>query len=74
MLRGHKRRPEKLLPLAAADQHTRRAGIAAPQMQLLVGAQRGGETKRLGKRLGTLQVGLLELQPNDVLHLDDRVR
>ena len=73
LLGGHEGRAEELLALAAADQHTRRAGVAAPQVQLVVGAQRGGETKRLGKRLGLDQVGLLELQPDDVVHLDDRV-
>ena len=58
---GHKGRSEELLALAAADQHTRRAGVAAPQVQLVVGAQRRGETKGVGKRLGLEQVRLLEL-------------
>ena len=73
LLGGHKRRPEKLLALAAADQHTRRAGVAAAQVQLVLGAQRRGETKGVGKRLGLDQVRLLELQPENVVHLDDRV-
>ena len=70
---GHERRPEELLALALADQHTRRAGVAAPQVQLVVGAQRRGETECMGERLGLGQVRLLELQPDDVLDLDDRI-
>ena len=73
LLGGHEGRPEELLALAAADQHTRRAGVAAPQVQLVLGAQRRGETKGLGKRFGLDQVRLLELQPDDVVDFDDRV-
>ena len=73
LLGGHKGRPEELLALAAADQHTRRPRVAAPQVQLVVGAQRRGETKGVGKRLGLDQVRLLELQPENVVDLDDRV-
>ena len=73
LLGGDKRRPEELLALAAADQHTGRAGVAAAQVQLVVGAQRRGETESVGKRLSLDQVRLLELQPEDVLDLDDRI-
>src|SRR6478672_10569878 len=52
-----------LVPVApaAADQHTRRPRVAAPQVQLVVGAQHRGETKGVGKRFGLEQVRLLEL-------------
>ena len=54
-----------------AKDHTRRAGVGAAQVQLVGGAQRGREAEGARERLGAVQVGLLELQPGDVLHLDD---
>ncbi|MUL78473.1 hypothetical protein [Mycolicibacterium sp. CBMA 226] len=43
-------------------------------MKLVLCAHRRGEPERVGERLGLDQVGLLELEPDDVLHLDDRIR
>ena len=55
------------------NDHARSAGVGAAQMQLVVGAQRGGEAERVSEGLGAGQVGLLELQPGDVVHLDHRI-
>jgi hypothetical protein len=73
LLGGHEGWPEELLALAAADQHARRTGVATAQVQLVLRAQRRGETEGVGKRLGFDQVRLLELQPEDVVDLDDRI-
>ena len=51
LLGGDERRPDEPRARAAADQHARRAGVGAAQVQLVLGAQRG-ETERRGERLG----------------------
>ena len=58
----------------AADQHTRRARIAATQLQLVAAARHGGEAERMRKRLGANQIRLLEFQPREIVDLDHRVR
>ena len=50
----------------AADEHARRARIAATQLQLVAGARHGGEAERMRKRLGANQVRLLEFQPREI--------
>ncbi len=42
-------------------------------MQLVVGAKCGREAERVSECLGARKVGLLELEPGDVVHLDHRV-
>src|SRR6185437_4030335 len=42
-------------------------------VQLICGAQRGSETERRGERLGPGEIRLFELEPENVLDLDDRV-
>ena len=42
------------------------SGVGAAQLQLVGGAQNGGEAERARERLGPVQVRLLELQPGDV--------
>ena len=70
---GDKSRADEPRTRATADQHARRAGVAATQVQLVVGAQRDAEPERQRKRLRFLEVRLLELQPDDVVDLDHRV-
>ena len=73
MFGGDESRADEPRTRATADQHTRRAGVAATQVQLVVGAQRDAEPERQRKRLRFLEVRLLELQPDDVVDLDHRV-
>ena len=70
---GPERGAEEPRPRSAAHDHARRAGVGAAQLQLVGGAQHGGEAERAGERLGADQVRLLELQPGQVVHLDHRV-
>src|SRR5699024_1577946 len=58
----------------SGDDHTRRPGIGAAQIQLVVCAGHGREPESRGERLGGDQIGLLELQPGEVADLDDRIR
>src|SRR5271156_6852575 len=58
----------------AADVHTRRARIAATQLQLVTAARHGGEAERMRKRFGANQIRLLEFQPREIVDLDQRVR
>ena len=60
-------------PRAPAQDHARRAGVGAAQVQLVGGAQRGREAEGVREGLGADQVGLLELQPGDVAHFDHGV-
>ena len=60
-------------PRRLADEHARCTGVAAPQVELVGGAQRRREPEGQGEALGPLQVGLLELQPGQVVDLDDGV-
>jgi hypothetical protein len=43
-------------------------------VQLVGGAQHGGETERPREAFRAIQVRLLERQPRQVAHFDDRVR
>ena len=73
MFGGDKSRADEPRTRATADQHARRAGVAATQVQLVVGAQRDAEPERQRERLRLLEVRLLELQPDDVVDLDHGV-
>ena len=70
MFGGDKSRADEPRTRTTADQHTRRAGVAATQVQLVVGAQRDAEPERQRKRLRLLQIRLLKFQPDDVVDLD----
>ena len=60
-------------PRASADEHAGRAGVCTAQLQFVCGAERRRKTEGMGERLRPLEVGLLELQPREVMHLDDRL-
>ena len=66
VLRGERRADEPRRD-RHGDDHARRAGIGAPQMELASCAQHGGEAERLREGLGADQVGFLELHPRDVV-------
>ena len=68
------RRADESRCCAAADEHTRRARIAATQIQLVAAARHRREAERMRKRLGANQIRLLEFQPGKVVDLDHRIQ
>ena len=58
---------------APAHGQARGVGVGAAQLQRVLGAQCRREPERVREGLGANEVGLLELQPGDVAHLDHRI-
>ena len=56
-----------------ADYHARCAGIGPAQLELIGGAADGGEPERVREPFRGGEVGLAELQPGQIEHLDDGV-
>lgn len=72
-LGGPERGADEPGPRTSADEHAGGSGVGAAQLQLVPGAQRCREAEGAGEDLGPLQIRLLELQPRQVVHLEDRV-
>ena len=60
-------------PRSTAHDHARRAGVGPAQLELVGRPAHGGEPERVRKALRGDQVGLGELEPGQVEHLDDGV-
>ena len=58
---------------SSADDHARCAGVGPAQLELVGGPAHGGEPERVREPLRSGQVGLAELQPGQIEHLDDGV-
>ena len=72
-VRGPEGRPQVPRPRSTAHDHARRTGVGPAQLELVRRPAHGREPERMREPLRGRQVGLGELQPGQVEHLDDGV-
>ena len=72
-VRGPEGRTQVPRPRSTAHDHARRAGVGPAQLELVRRPAHGGEPERVREALRGGQVGLGELEPGQVEHLDDGV-
>ena len=70
---GPEGRAKVLRAWPAAHDHTRRPGVASPQLELVGGLPDSGEPERLREPFRGREVRLAELEPGKVVDLDDGV-